>query len=243
MESLKGKKSVLTGASGGLGNLLLERLHDAGAEVVLSAYDDEHFKKCEEIYGDTHHCVQADLCDTESVNALIKEVRGKWDKLDGLLNVAGIGVYKPIKDATDEDWQRSFDINVTAAFKLTRDLLPLLESTENSVVVNIGSGMGVLPGAERSLYCTSKFALRGLSLSLSEEYKGRDPEFVLMTLGSMLTEFGPLSIEEKEELKRGGKNYLDPNKVADEIIRIIESANRKAEYEIYPKGYEDEWSQ
>ncbi len=56
----------------------------------------------------------------------------------------------------------------------------------------------------RSAYCSTKFALRGLTLSLNEEFKGKSPHFCLITLGSTLTNLGPLTLEEKKEMFKKG---------------------------------------
>ena len=104
--------------------------------------------------------------------------------------------------------------------------------------------MGKIPSAGRSVYCASKFALRGLSLSLSKEYKGTNIHFVLVTLGSTLTDFGPKTLKEKEEESLKGKAYFTPEGVAKKFIEIVENDKLEDEIELYPSEYTGkEWRQ
>jgi short-subunit dehydrogenase len=101
--------------------------------------------------------------------------------------------------------------------------------------------MGVIPAAGRSVYSSMKFALRGQTLSLAKEFKRTKPRFVLLTLGSVLTSFGPKSMDEKRKEMEGGKSYLSPEYVAKKIMEIINTKTPEEEYTIYPSGYTDEW--
>jgi short-subunit dehydrogenase len=114
---------------------------------------------------------------------------------------------------------------------LIKNLLP------KSLVLSIGSGAGVIPMRGRAAYCTSKFGLRGLMLTLAEEYQGQEPKFCLITLGSTMTSFGPLSIEEKKEKQKNGSPYFTPEWVADKLVEIIKDDNREVEYTLYPGDY------
>ena len=108
-------------------------------------------------------------------------------------------------------------------------------------MINIGSGMGVIPAPGRSVYCAMKFALRGMTLSLAEEFKRTKPHFILLTLGSVLTGFGPMSLAEKKEEALKGKAYLTPEWVAKKVVEIIKAEAKESEYTFYPSDYKDEW--
>ena len=97
--------------------------------------------------------------------------------------------------------------------------------------------MGKIPTAGRSLYCASKFALRGLSMSLSLEYKENHISFVHVALGSTLTNFGPMTIKEKEEENLMGKAYFTPDWVAKKFVEILRADSYPDEIELYPSEY------
>jgi len=211
---MKDKVVVVTGAGGGIGSEFVRAFGEAGAVVVGLTREDGDLRRVEDIL---------DIC------SRIKNERGA---VDILVNNAGVGVYKDLREVSVSEWNDSMAVNATAPFVLIKELMP------RELVVNIGSGAGVMPFAGRVAYCASKFALRGMSLSLSEEYEGKKPVFCLVTLGSTMTDFGPLNVEEKRRLQSDGKKYLDAKWVADEVVRRIVEDEVEDEIVIYPDEYE-----
>jgi short-subunit dehydrogenase len=169
---------------------------------------------------------------------IANQISEEHKNIDILINCAGIGIYKPLEDLTLEDWNRSMNICTKSSFLFMKNLLKNISNSDNSLILNIGSGAGAIPMAGRSAYCAAKFALRGITLSLAEEYKriGK-PKFCLITLGSTLTSFGPLSFEEKKLEMEKGKAYFTPEWVAEKLTEIIKDENREMEYVLYPGDY------
>jgi len=238
--NLQNKKIVVTGATGGIGSEIAKKLAAAGAKLVLIARTEDKLKKLlTELQGEGHIYYEADFTQKGKLESLGNELKGRLGAVDVLINAAGIGVYKNIEDVSPEEWDSSFMINVTAPYFLSKHLMPLLKKQEKSLIINIGSGMGKIPTAGRSVYCATKFALRGMTLSLAEEFEGTDVNFVHIALGSTLTEFGPMSLSEKEEENLKGKSYLTPGWVAKRFLEIIESGQYSSEIEIYPTDYKE----
>lgn len=236
---LKGKTAVITGAGGGLGSVLVKSLEKEGVICILVERKLDLLDRLKDLLdGEKATAFECDFSDSSNVERLVGEIVSKFEKIDYLFNVAGIGVYKNIEDLTLDEWRSSLNINLTSAFILSKGLLPLLEKGENSMVFNFGSGMGLIPTAGRVAYCASKFGLRGFSLSLSEEFKGRDIDFVHLALGSVMTDFGTGGIEVRKNLEKSGKHYLNPSKVIEKVIEITKSEDRQTEYVMYPEGYE-----
>jgi short-subunit dehydrogenase len=230
--------SVVTGAGGGIGKLLTQRLLKAGGRVIAVDRDVSLITDLLLDYRNNELQLHAsDFTDTNSLLKLSKEISSNNSKIDFLFNVAGIGIYKNVEDLTTSDWVNTMSINVNAPFVLTRDLLPALKKSAKPMVFNVGSGMGVFPSGGRTSYCASKFALRGLSLSLNKELKDKGIDICLLTLGSVMTSFGTGGLELRKRLEKDGKKYLDPVIVIDKIIEIATSEVRSAEYELYPEGY------
>lgn len=236
---LKGKTVLITGASKGMGNSIAKKLAEDGANLILVARTEETLKDLvKNLGGGNHKYYACDLGDIKQVLSLSENISKDFEKIDVLINGAGIGVYKPIEEVSFDEWKKSFSIGLDAPFFLTQKLLPLLDKSEKSIVINIGSGMGVIPAAGRSVYCSLKFGLRGMTLSLAEEFKRTKIQFVLLTLGSVLTGFGPKTIEEK---KNEGKAYLTPEWVAERVSEIIKEDGKAVEYTFYPSDYKEEW--
>jgi short-subunit dehydrogenase len=239
---LKNKTIIITGSTGGIGRELAKNLDEAGANLVLiSKSEDELLSLINKLKGKNNCHFACDFSDQNESQKLVDSLSEKFKNIDVLINAAGIGVYKPIEDATLEEWNNSLAINVTSHFLMVKGLVESLKATNNSLVLNIGSGMGVIPTAGRSLYCASKFAVRGFTLSLAEEFKGTKTHFCLITLGSTLTPFGPKSFEDKKKEMEEGKAYFTPEWVAKKLTEIIKDDNRDIEYTLYPGDYGLGW--
>lgn len=237
--NIKGKIVMVTGASRGMGNSIAKNLAKEGANLILVARSEETLKDLVKSLGGGSHKYY--VCDFEDINQamdLADKVSKDFEKIDVLINGAGIGIYKPIEEVSFDEWRKSFSIGLDAPYFLTQKLLPLLNKFEKSIVINIGSGMGVIPAPGRSVYCSLKFGLRGMTLSLAEEFKRTKIQFVLLTLGSVLTGFGPKTIEEK---KSEGKAYFTPEWVAERVSEIIKEDGKAVEYTYYPSDYKEEW--
>lgn len=212
------KNAVVVGGTGGIGSALVKALKSKGFDVISVSRS-----------GD----IVCDLTDYSQINNAIKKVKEKVKTIDLLVNAAGIANYGNLSNTSDEVIQQTYMVNVIAPTIFIRELSPLM-SNEGSLVLSLGSGAGTIPMRGRSVYCASKFALRGLSLSLSEEYEGKYPKFCLITLGSTLTDFGPMTLEEKKKEYEKGKAYFPVEWVVDKLMEIIKDENRKSEIVLFP---------
>lgn len=233
--NLQNKIVCLTGATGGIGSALATTLHAAGAHLILLGRDaDKLALQGQALQATTYPC---DLTDRQSRQTCLNKIIADVPTLDILIHAAGIGIYKPLPDVTQADWDTSFALNVEAPFFLTQALTPLLEKSPDSLILTLGSGAGTIPMRGRSLYCATKFALRGLTLSLAEETAGTPPKHCLITLGSTLTSFGPLSLEKKVEESLNGKAYFTPDWVATKLVEIMQDDGRDTEITLFPGDY------
>ena len=215
------KIAIVTGANGNIGRALVERLEKECIDCVTV-----------DLNGGVDF--QADFTEIKTVEDACRRISMRIPTVDYLFNVAGIGTYKSIDELGVGEFVDSLNINLISPFIMTKRLLHLMR--KGSVVLNIGSGMGVNPTAFRSAYCTSKFGLRGLSLSLAEELK--DIDVCLLTLGSVMDSFGTGGLEKRKELEKQGKHYLTVSQVIQEIMDIINDGYkkpyiRKKEYPFY----------
>jgi short-subunit dehydrogenase len=227
---IKDRTVLLTGASRGIGLELSKHLAREGTKLILVA---RHFENKD--LGDKHIYIEADITDQEGITK-IEDVIVNCE-IDILINMAGIGIYKPLEKLSFQELNQSLQVNVIAPFVLIKLTLNQLKRSEIGLVLNIGSGAETMPFKHRSAYCASKYALRELSLSLSEEMESSKPEFCLITLGSTMTTFGGKTIEkQKEKVKEGGAIF-PVEYVASEIINIIKSKKRESEIILYPSEH------
>src|SRR5438876_3952575 len=134
---------LITGANKGLGREAARRLLAEGHDVWLAARDPElGAEPARELGG---RFVQLDVTSERSVEAAAERVAADGGGLDVLVNNAGIvGDRAPVREVTAEDVRRVFDTNVFGVVRVTRAFVPLLERSENPVIVNVSSGMGSL---------------------------------------------------------------------------------------------------
>ena len=212
------KNAIIVGATGGIGSKLVATLKQNQYNVIEVSRNSE---------------IKCDLTDYKEISKAIHEIKNRFSSIDLLINAAGIGIYKNIIDTTDQDIQQTFMVNTIAPAVFIRELT-LHMTNEESLVLSLGSGAGVIPMRGRSVYCASKYALRGLHLSLNEEYKDKSPNFCLITLGSTLTNFGPMTVEEKQKEFENGRAYFPVDFVVGKLIEIINDPNRSNEITLYP---------
>lgn len=166
------RRSVITGASRGIGRAIAFRLASKGFHAYLQGRDEKALKEsCQlvAVNGGTATAVIADFNDAGGVNKLVNCVTES--PLDLLVNNAGTALVKKMEDITLEEWEQTIRTNITAPFLLTQKLLPLME--KGSCIVNILSTGAKTGFPNWSAYCMSKFALEGWSQSVREELRGR----------------------------------------------------------------------
>lgn len=227
---LNGKTILLTGASKGIGYELSKHLAKENPKLILVGRKFEA-----KIFDKNHKYIEADLTTPVGIATLKKETKGI--KIDILINMAGVGIYKPLEVLSLENFYYSQQLNLMVPFLLIKTFLSDLQDSDIGLVLNIGSGAGIIPFKNRSAYCSSKFGLRGLSLSLSEEFGGKKPSFCLITLGSTITTFGGKSIEDQKEKAKNGSAVFPVEFVAKELVKIIKDEKRASEIVLFPSEY------
>lgn len=169
---LNGKIALVTGAGGGIGSAICQRLARAGATVVLtySRSADQTQAIAEALPGDGHLIVGASVVDSAQQTALAEQVAQHFGTLDILVNNAGITVPVPHDDLdglTDDLIDEIFRVNWRGAFASVRALKPLLMGGDGGLVVNISSIAGRTGVGSNVAYCASKAALDSMTRSLA----------------------------------------------------------------------------
>ncbi len=173
MFDLTGKAALITGASGGIGSAVARTLHTAGAAVALSGTRRERLDALAAELGERSIALPCDLADGAAVAALAREAESTLGQLDILVNNAGLtrdGLALRMKDA---DWQQVIDINLTAAFRLSRAALRGMMRRRHGRIINVTSVVGVAGNAGQANYAASKAGLIGMSKALAAEVAAR----------------------------------------------------------------------
>ncbi len=174
MIDLSGRKALVTGATGGIGEAIARQLHALGATVGLHGTRVEKLEGLAGELGDRVKLFPANLSDRDEVKALAAAAEEQLEGVDILVNNAGItrdGLFVRMSDA---DWDAVLEVNLTAVFRLTRDLTHPMMRRRFGRIINITSVVGVTGNPGQANYCASKAGLIGFSKSLAQEIASRN---------------------------------------------------------------------
>ncbi|GAB3288429.1 SDR family oxidoreductase [Parahaliea aestuarii] len=219
---IDGKRMVLTGACGGLGRAVAQRLAERGARLLLVGRNDEVLQAlCDGLPGGEHGVVVADLGSSAGVSAVVA-VAG--EAVDGLINCAGVNTFGLFSEQGSGELRQMLAVNVEAPAALIRGLLPVLRE-HNSVIVNVGSTFGAIGYPGFSAYCASKFALRGLTEALARELADTPVSVRYFAPRAIRT---AMNSERVEAMNAELGNAMDPPEVvAEDLVRFVESDERR----------------
>ncbi len=173
MFDLSGKTALVTGASGGLGSAIAAALHGQGASVVLSGTRVDALEAVAAELGERTFVVPANLGDAESLDALAKQAEAATGQLDILVNNAGLTRDNLAMRLKDEDWETVLNVNLTAAFRLSRAVLRGMMKRRWGRIIGITSIVGVTGNPGQANYAASKAGMIGMAKSLAQEVASR----------------------------------------------------------------------
>jgi 3-oxoacyl-[acyl-carrier protein] reductase len=174
MFDLTGRKALVTGATGGIGEEIARALHKAGAVVGLHGTRAEKLEALAAELGSNVHVLPANLADRAAVKALAEKAEADLGGVDILVNNAGITKDGLFVRMSDEDWDAVLDINLGAAFRLTRALTHPMMRRRFGRIINITSVVGVTGNPGQANYCASKAGMIGMTKSLAQEIASRN---------------------------------------------------------------------
>jgi 3-oxoacyl-[acyl-carrier protein] reductase len=175
MKTLKEKVILITGASRGIGASIAHKLASAGAKVIVNyaggrAAAEQTVNDIIQQGGDAI-AIQADVSNAAAVKAMFDTAIDHYDRIDVLVNNAGIMINKLLKDTTDEDFALQFDINVKGTFNTMREAATRL--SDNGSIINFSTSVNRIMLPTYSTYVATKAAVEQLTRVFSKEVGGR----------------------------------------------------------------------
>ena len=209
---------LLTGATGGIGQLLAERLCAGGARLLLVGRQPARLEQLVARCQGRAESVCADITQGTGRDAVLQAAR-RFGGVNLLINAAGLNHFGMLDEHDEEALAALIQLNVTATLQLTHRLLPMLRQQERALVVNIGSTFGSIGYPGFSAYCASKFALRGFSEALRRELADTRVKVMYIAPRATRTEMNEQSVVAmNDELKVA---MDDPALVADAVVAAI----------------------
>ena len=211
-EPIAGRVALITGGSRGIGRAIALRLAGVGVSVAVCGRDKkalestatEAKKWAGRVWSQT-----ADVTRADEVKTLVSKAESELGPISILVNNAGIGLFGPLQEGTEAEWDQVLNTNLKAVFLVSRAVIPSMIRQGFGDIINISSLAGKNTFAGGGIYCASKWGLRGLSGCMAEELREHGIRVSVISPGSVATDFG-----------RGGK---DPAKalLAQDVAEAV----------------------
>ncbi|MBX9910803.1 MAG: SDR family NAD(P)-dependent oxidoreductase [Beijerinckiaceae bacterium] len=231
----------ITGASRGFGALVAQLALEAGDAVVATARDPQSVTAA---LGEHPHllAVALDVTDEAQAHAAASEAIKRFGRIDILLNNAGFGLLGAVEEATGAEIEKLYKTNVFGLLNVTRAVLPHMRSARSGRVLNISSIGGYRSGAGFGVYCSTKFAVEGLSEALAAELEPLGIKVTIIEPGYFRTDFldarslsvsasriadydGTAGLVREHAANLSHRQPGDPAKLAQAIVALAGSAN------------------
>jgi 3-oxoacyl-[acyl-carrier protein] reductase len=214
--SLRGKVALVTGGSRGIGLATSARLLADGASVTITGLDEGRLEEARRTLSsaDAGHpgvlAIRADVQEKADVDRMVAATIARFGGLDILINNAGVGVFAPVAETTDDQWRRILGTNLTGVFYACRAAIPAMRARGGGWIINVSSLAGKNAFTGGGAYCASKAALNAFSEVLMQEVRHDGIRVSYVMPGSVATEFSP-----------GGSSGADWKLTADDVAQVI----------------------
>jgi len=232
--SFSDRRVLITGASRGIGLALARELARRGARLLLIARRRELLEQqvgeLTSLGATSVLILPGDITDSVKCEEAVTLAQDRWQGLDRLVHSAGISAHGRFDTSDEATLRQIMELNFFSVVNLTRLALPLLRSGHEPQVVLIGSILGHQGVPYNNEYVASKFALRGWSQSLRAELHGQGVGVLLVSPGTVDTEFFDHLIAQRETIPWRRQRGVSPESVARQAVRAMERRKR----EIFP---------
>jgi len=213
---LTDKVAIITGGGRGIGRAIATAYAAEGARVAIAARSKVQLDEVvTEIaaQGGEALAVPTDLRVRAEVENLVQKTVDCFGRIDILVNNAGINPRGLFLDATDEEWEQGWQINVMGVVRCCRAVLPIMQQQGSGNIINVGSGMGQVGRSNLSVYCASKAALHGLTQSIAEEVWEDGIIANVLIPGPVKTELSKPSWENSGTFRAQSDPWKEPEQV------------------------------
>ena len=233
------KTIFITGVSSGFGNALAQEALAAGHRVIGTVRSEAALRAFQALSVDHAHGVILDITDFARIDSVVAAIEATHGPVDVLVNNAGYGHEGIFEESPLEEMRRQFDVNVFGAVAVTKAFVPYFRKRRTGHILNITSMGGTITMPGIAYYCGSKFALEGISDTLSKELLPFNIFVTAVAPGSFRTDWAgrsmqrtPRSIADydasfdpvrKAREEKSGKQLGDPRKAAQARWQVIAS--------------------
>ena len=216
MISIENQVAVVTGAGRGIGRGIAIELGRLGAKVVLAARSRTELEETAKTVGTSASVIPTDVRKQDELQRLFEQTSAAVGPVDILVNAAGLGIFGPVVDFKDSDFETILETNLRGIFFACRFVLPSMIARKRGHIINIASIAGKVGSANRAVYCASKFGVVGFTESLAEEVRQHGIRASVICPGSTDTKFSTAETSGKAR-----ERMLRPEDVAHAVRMIV----------------------
>ena len=221
MIDLKDLNIILTGATGVIGNSILDKLISAGSKVLATGTNEEKLKLIQEKYTNLN-VLKFDISDHKNIDKFVEDCSSILsNRIDVLINNAGITHDNLSIKMKEEEWKRVIDINLTSTFLISKNVIRKMIKSKAGKIINITSVVGHSGNIGQANYAASKAGIIAMSKSLALEYGKKNitinsvsPGFILSEMTNKISEDHTELLKSRISLNKFGK----PEDVANTVI-------------------------
>ena len=216
-------KCILTGATGGIGQAIAKQLSEKGYSLILVGRNIENLVMLVNKLQGKHEVVIGDITnETDRANLIAKSFNNVEPSV--LINNAGISNFSTFNEVSDSDINNVLTTNLTSTIQLTHEFLKK-RGGQKSTVINVGSTLGSIGFPGYSLYCASKFGLKGFSEALSREMANTDVRISYLAPRATDTNINTSNVIDMN--KALGSKVDPPEMVAKELVSLLEGKKNR----------------
>ena len=220
MIDLKNLNIILTGATGVIGNSILDKLVSAGANVLATGTNEKKLKIIQDKFKDLN-VVRFDISNHGKIDQFVDDCSKNFsNKIDVLINNAGITQDNLSLRMKEEEWKRVIDVNLTSTFLITKSVIKKMLKSKNGKIINITSVVGHTGNIGQVNYAASKAGIVAMSKSLALEYGKKNITVNCVSPGFIISEMTAKISEEHTDLMKSRislNKFGNPEDVANSI--------------------------
>lgn len=208
------KHVVITGAGSGLGASLASKYNKMGYHVTLIGRTKEKLERVAKTFNNSNYSVYSlDVSSPSNIKEIFTKIVKDVNPIDILINNAGLGYFDLAENITEKQVNQMIDINLKGTIFCTQEVLPQMKERNVGSVINIVSTAGVEGKVDESVYCASKFGVRGFTESIIKELSETNIHIHGIYMSGMNTNFWGDELDDENDT-----GLMNPDDVADIII-------------------------
>lgn len=228
---MKNQVIVITGAGSGLGASLAKKYSEIGAHICLLGRTENKLKVIGRELPNNYSIHTVDISKLSDVKRVFDSITQTYGQIDLLFNNAGVGSFDLAEELSEEDIHNMIDTNLKGTIFCSQEVLKQMKKQNSGTIVNIVSTAGLIGKATESVYCASKFGVKGFTESLVVELTGTPISVFAAYMGGMNTDFWSGIFDQDKTSK-----MMNPVDIAEIIMDNIKPRKNIAIPEIIIKN-------